>query len=56
MVEVVPGYTEVNEDLIFNPDSPKYQVNLGMTYSVWKDYINLVGELNRCKYLSAGVF
>ena len=47
MVEVVPGYTEVNEDLIFNPDSPKYQVNLGMTYSVWKDYINLVGELNR---------
>ena len=55
MVEVVPGYTEVNEDLIFNPDSPKYQVNLGMEYSFWKDYINAIVELNRCRYFSGGI-
>ena len=55
MAEVVPGYTDVKEDLTFDPDGAKYQVNLGMEYSFWKDYINAVVELNRCKYFSGGL-
>ena len=55
MAEVVPGYTDVREDLTFNPAGAKYQVNLGMEYSFWKDYINAVVELNRCKYFSGGL-
>ena len=55
MAEVVPGYTDVKEDLTFDPDGAKYQVNLGMEYSFWKDYINDVVELNRCKYFSGGL-
>mgnify|MGYP000166953917 FL=1 len=55
MAEVVPGYTDVREDLTFNPDGAKYQVNLGMEYSFWKDYINAVVGLNRCKYFSGGL-
>lgn len=31
-------------------------VNIGMSYSIWKDHINLVGELNRCKYPSVGIY
>lgn len=31
-------------------------VNIGMSYSIWKDHINIIGELNRCKYPSVGVF
>lgn len=30
-------------------------VNLGMEYSFWKDHINAVVELNRCRYFSGGV-
>ena len=55
MAEVVPGYTDVKEDLTFDPDGAKYQVNLGMEYSFWKDYINAVVELNRYKYFSGGL-
>lgn len=55
MTEVVPGYTEVREDLTFNPDGAKYQANLGMEYSFWKDYINAVVELNCCRYFSGGI-
>ena len=55
MVEIVPGYTDVKEDLTFNPHGSKYQMNLGMEYSFWKDYINAVVELNRCKYFSGGL-
>lgn len=33
----------------------KYDVNVGATYSIWKDYINLVGELYGCKDFSGGV-
>ena len=55
MAEMVPGYTDVKEDLTFDPDGAKYQVNLGMEYSFWKDYINAVVELNRCKYFSGGL-
>ncbi len=31
-------------------------INLGLGYSVWKDHINLIAELNECKYFSAGVY
>lgn len=55
MAEVLPGFTDVNGDLTFNPDAAKYQVNVGLSYAVWKDAINLIGELNRCKYPSIGV-
>lgn len=55
MAEVLPGYTDVKEDLTFDPNGPKYQVNLGLYYSFWKDYINAVIELNRCQYFSAGI-
>ena len=40
----------------FNPNGPKYQMNVGMEYSFWKDYINAVIELNRCKYFSGGIY
>lgn len=30
-------------------------VNCGLGYTFWKDHINLIGELNDFKYLSAGV-
>ena len=29
--------------------------NVGFEYSFWKDYINAVVELNRCKYFSGGI-
>lgn len=31
-------------------------INLGLGYSIWKDHINLIGELNDFKYLSAGIY
>lgn len=31
-------------------------INVGLRYSIWKDHINLVGELNQCKYPSAGIY
>ena len=31
-------------------------VNIGARYSVWKDHINIVGELRECKYPSVGVY
>ncbi|WP_455667103.1 YjbH domain-containing protein [Phocaeicola sp.] len=55
MAEVVPGYTDVKADLTFDFHSTKYQVNLGAEYSFWKDYINAVIELNRCRYFSGGL-
>lgn len=55
MAEIVPGYTDVKEDLTFNPDRAKYQMNIGMEYSFWKDYINAVVEWNQCKYFSGGI-
>ena len=56
MAEIVPGYTDVKENLTFNSAGPKYQVNVGMEYSFWKDYINAVVEFNRCKYFSSGIY
>ena len=55
MGEIVPGYTDVRSDLTFDSDASKYQVNIGMEYSFWKDYINAVVELNRCRYFSGGL-
>ena len=31
-------------------------VNVGAKYSIWKDHINIIGELRECKYPSVGVF
>ena len=31
-------------------------VNVGAKYAVWKDHINLIGELRDCKYPSVGVY
>lgn len=31
-------------------------INIGIKYSVWKDYINFISEWSHCKYLSVGVF
>lgn len=31
-------------------------VNIGACYSVWKDHINIVGELRECKYPSIGAY
>lgn len=55
MVEVVPGNTDVREDLTFNSDGSKYQMNIGMEYYFWKDYINAVIEFNRYRYFSGGL-
>jgi hypothetical protein len=33
----------------------KYDINIGASYSVWKDYIHLIGELYGCKDFSGGV-
>lgn len=30
-------------------------INCGFEYSFWKDYINAVVELNRCRYFSGGL-
>lgn len=31
-------------------------INIGSSYTFWKDHINIIAELNRCKYPSIGVF
>lgn len=31
-------------------------VNIGAKYTIWKDHINIVGELRKCKHPSIGVF
>ena len=55
MSEIVPGYTDVREDLTFDPKGTKYQVNIGLGYSIWREHITLVGELNKMKYFSYGI-
>ena len=49
MAEVCPGHAE---DL----HTATYTVNVGGTYSIWKDHINLIAELNDGKYFSGGIF
>ena len=41
-------------NLIAEYDS-KY-VNVGAKYTLWKDHINIVGELRECKYPSVGLY
>lgn len=48
MAEVCPGHADDFHTAVYN-------VNVGGTYSFWKDYINAVVELNRCKYFSGGI-
>lgn len=31
-------------------------INIGASYSIWKDHINLITELTECKHISGGVF
>lgn len=31
-------------------------INVGASYAIWKDYINVIAELTECKYFSGGVF
>ena len=31
-------------------------INVGASYSIWKDYINIIAEMTECKHLSGGVF
>ena len=40
MAEVVPGYTDVKEDLTFNPNGPKYQMNclLYTSYNIFQKW------------------
>lgn len=45
MAEVCPGHAE---DL----HTATYTVNVGGTYSIWKDHINLIAELNNGKFLA----
>jgi hypothetical protein len=33
----------------------KYDINIGASYSIWKDHINFIGELYGCKDFSGGV-
>ena len=49
MAEVCPGHAE---DL----HTATYTVNVGGTYSIWKDHINLIAELNDGKFFSGGIF
>jgi hypothetical protein len=49
MAEVCPGHAD---DL----KTAAYNVNVGGTYSIWKDHINLIAELNDGKYFSGGIY
>lgn len=31
-------------------------INVGARYSIWKDHINIIGELRECKYPSVGMY
>lgn len=31
-------------------------INVGANYAIWKDYINFIYQLNKCKYLSFGFY
>ena len=55
----LPGTTFLNKavnglNLMAEYDS-KF-VNVGARYSIWKDHINVVGELRECRYPSVGVY
>ena len=31
-------------------------INVGASYSIWKDHINVIAEMTECKYFSGGIF
>ena len=31
-------------------------INVGASYSIWKDHINIIAEMTECKYFSGGIF
>lgn len=31
-------------------------INVGASYSIWQDHINIIAELTECKYFSGGIF
>lgn len=39
-----------------SPTESKQAINIGLGYKIWKDHINLVMEMNECKYLMGGVY
>lgn len=45
-----------HKPLQFMAEYDSRTVNLGLGYSVWKDHINIIGELSDFKYLSAGLY
>lgn len=47
--------TKAINNLNFMAEYDSRTVNLGAEYSFWKDYINAVIELNRCRYFSGGL-
>lgn len=42
--------------LNFMAEYDSKSINIGVGYSIWKDHINIVGELSQCKYPSLGVY
>lgn len=49
MAEVCPGHDKTQ-------NHATYDWNIGGEYHLWKDYINLVAELNDGKYFSGGIY
>ena len=31
-------------------------INVGASYKIWRDNINVIAELHECKYLSGGIY
>ena len=52
MAECLPGRNEVGKDLKPVYDEAKYQVNVGLMYTCWRDHINAAFELGECRYPS----
>lgn len=42
--------------LNFMAEYDSKSINIGLGYSLWKEHINFIGELNRCKYPSVGIY
>lgn len=54
----LPGehpFTKAANNLNLMAEYDSRTVNLGVEYSFWKDCINAVIELNRCRYFSGGL-
>ena len=49
-------YTKIINGLNIMAEYDSRTINVGASYSIWKDYINIITELTECKYLSSGVF